>query len=269
MVSPDGFWMWNGAQWVPNTTAPAAAQAPTTSPDGLWIWNGTQWVPNAYQAIAPYASAGFRALLATLFLALNVFSVLLLMTFDVLDWIHVAQGGGEEGNLFVAAGLVALFGAVAYYGSFIPAVVFFCMWLHRTVRNMPSLGSPNPRFSPGVAVGLCFVPFLNLVQPLLSVLDAWRGSAPDRRWLPRDLRTGVPPVIVGWWAAWLVARVLTWSAYGLGTSSDAATLIASSVVDLIGNSVLIVAGVLAIAIVRQVTARQDRRNELIESGQLV
>jgi len=39
-LSPDGRYVWNGAQWVP--TAPRAQ----LSPDGRWIWNGVQWIPN-------------------------------------------------------------------------------------------------------------------------------------------------------------------------------------------------------------------------------
>lgn len=47
--SPDGRWMWNGAQWVP-TQAPTPAPAPPPvaihySPDGQWMWNGSTWVP--------------------------------------------------------------------------------------------------------------------------------------------------------------------------------------------------------------------------------
>jgi hypothetical protein len=41
MLSPDGAYVWNGREWVPN----AAAQAPR-SPDGAYVWNGREWVPN-------------------------------------------------------------------------------------------------------------------------------------------------------------------------------------------------------------------------------
>ena len=40
MLSPDGAYVWNGREWIPNT----AAQAPR-SPDGAYVWNGREWVP--------------------------------------------------------------------------------------------------------------------------------------------------------------------------------------------------------------------------------
>ena len=40
MLSPDGAWVWNGREWVPN-----AAGQPQRSPDGAYYWNGREWVP--------------------------------------------------------------------------------------------------------------------------------------------------------------------------------------------------------------------------------
>ena len=266
VVSPDGYWAWNGNQWVPNVSAPAAV----TSPDGYWMWNGVQWVPNTYRAIPPYMSAGFRATMTTLFLALNVFGMVLLIAFDVVDAMRIQQAAPSGSTLDVATGLTALFATVGYYGSFIPAVVFFCMWLHRIVRNMPSLGSPDPRFSPALAVGLSFVPFVNLIQPLSSVLDAWRGSPADHRWLDRQARRsgGVPVAIVIWWAAWLGSRAVTWSAFLLSRDNESPLQFVSAFVDIAGNLVLVIAAVMLLRIVRGLTARQERRHELIESGRL-
>jgi len=281
VVSPDGYWMWNGTQWVPNTTAPApaavvatsvpvSAQAPVTSPDGLWIWNGAQWVPNAFRSIFSYESAGFRAMMATLFICVNVVGILLFMTFDVLDGIRLEQGGPASGTLFLIEGFIAIFGLIGYYGGFIPAVVFFVMWVHRVVRNMPSLGAVDPRFTPGAAVAWCFVPFVNLVQPFFSVLDAWRGSIPAHRWLDRAARRAgpVPSLVAGWWAAWLGARLLTWIGYLMTQSSDTTVKVEGTFVDVFGNGVLVLAAALAILVVRRLTAQQDRRNQLIASGQL-
>lgn len=271
MVSPDGYWRWDGTNWVPNTTAPAAAQAPTTSPDGLWMWNGAQWVPNTYQAVAPYASADLRATLTTIFIAINVVGVLLFIAFDILDATNISQGDPQEGGLYFAAGATAFLSLITYYGSFIAAVVFFCMWLHRIVRNMPSLGAPDPSFSPTVAVVLSFVPFMNLVQPLLSIIDAWRASPTDRRWLDRSARRSVriPILIVGWWAAWLISRLVTWAGALVSISNGGEGYkIAGLVIDAVGDVLLIAAAALAILVVRRLTARQDARNQLIVSGQI-
>jgi hypothetical protein len=54
MLSPDGAYLWNGREWVPN---PASGR--TVSPDGAYVWNGSQWVPNVALAVAA-APARFR-----------------------------------------------------------------------------------------------------------------------------------------------------------------------------------------------------------------
>jgi len=41
------------------------------------------------------------------------------------------------------------------------------------------------------------------------------------------------------------------------------------VFDVVGGSVQIVAAVLCVMVIREVTARQERKNQLIASGQLV
>jgi hypothetical protein len=37
-ISPDGYFQWNGTQWLP-------IELGTKSKDGFWIWNGSRWVP--------------------------------------------------------------------------------------------------------------------------------------------------------------------------------------------------------------------------------
>lgn len=54
----------------------------------------------------------------------------------------------------------------------------------------------------------------------------------------------------------------------MSRTSDPGTLAASTSVDLASAVVLIAAAVLAVFTVRDVTLRQDRKNELIASGQL-
>jgi hypothetical protein len=43
-ISPDGFYVWDGAQWVQRQAAQVAPQQ-QLSPDGRHAWNGQQWVP--------------------------------------------------------------------------------------------------------------------------------------------------------------------------------------------------------------------------------
>ena len=238
------------------------------SPDGYWMWNGTQWVPNPYRptgappVAAAYESAGFRSRVTVILLGVNILGLVLLIGFDAVDALF-GQGNPRD-TVTILIGLDALIAAVTFYGSLIAAITFFSMWLHRTVRNMPALGSPDPRLSPGRAVGFCFIPILNLFNPFYSVLDAWRGSDSSRRWLDIAARKQVRGsfLLSAWWIAWLVGGVLSRVAFGMsGASGDE--------VDVVANVVVIAAALLAILVVRDVTARQEHKNELIASGQLV
>lgn len=247
------------------------------SPDGYWMWNGVQWVPNPYRPAAPpvawarpYETADFRAFMAILFLIANAVAVGLSTSWDFVN-IAYLQTVNPDQNFKALWALLALLVILLAYGTLIPAYVFFSMWVHRVVRNMAALGSPDWRTSPGLSVGLSFIPVANLAYPYLAVLDAWRASEPGTRWLDRATRSMIrpPAIAVAWWALWILAFVASRTAYFMERSSDVNMKITGSLFD-IANAVLIIgAAVFAILVIRALTARQDRKNELIATGQLV
>jgi len=138
---------------------------------------------------------------ATVALAANAVSGLPITTYTVLTVYTPGNFNTQPRPLE----MLAIVSAIALVVTFVPAVAFFCMWLHRAVQNMPALGSSDPRWSPGGAVGRGFVPILNFVHPLFSVLDAWRGADPSRRRLDVTERRAIraPTLIVAWWVLWL------------------------------------------------------------------
>jgi hypothetical protein len=246
------------------------AQPPAqVSPDQQWAWNGTQWVPNAPTAPASnqpswaraYEPAGSLARWAVLLIVANLASEVLL-TLALVVGVDFAPASPDDTQALVL-GVLLLTAIAAYVGTFIPAVVLFCMWLHRAVGNMPALGSPDARWSPAGAVGRCFIPFLNLAHPLLGALDAWRGADASGRHL--DLvarkRLRAPGVMVGWWALWLIAAYL-------GRASSEVTGSSGAVLDALAGAASVAAGVLAILVVQRLTARQELKHQLIETGRL-
>jgi hypothetical protein len=103
-----------------------------------------------------------------------------------------------------------------------------------------------------------------------GTLDAWRASDPTQRWAswPARKQKRPPALIVLWWSAWLIGNVISRISFQMARSSDSGTVAAASGVDLASSIILIAAAVLAILTIRDVTRRQDRKNELIASGQL-
>ena len=209
---------------------------------------------------APYESAGYRSLVTQIVIGANILGFLLLIVWDALDAVY----GPTPSDAFTLIDAVDLVAVLVFYGTLVAAIVFFCMWLHRIVRNMPALGSPDPRWSPARAVVYCFIPFLNLVHPLWSVLDASRGADPSRRWLDRAARRTIraPILLASWWALWLIGGYVSRIALRTnGTGGD--------ILDMVANVIGIGAAVLCVLVIRDVTARQERKNQLIASGQLV
>jgi Domain of unknown function (DUF4328) len=255
-----------------------AQQAGQLSPDGKWLWNGAEWIPHTPVAAAPvaatwarpYESARFRATFVTVLLLANVAALVIGIFFDAVLFASRAGTSTLSDTQSVAIGLLALAYLITFYGTFISCIVLFCMWLHRVVRNMPALGALDARWSPAGAVGRCFIPILNLAHPMSGTLEAWRSSDPTQRWPNVVSRKGMrpPAQIIGWWAAWLIGGLLSRVAFQLGRSNDAGEVAASALVDLAGAVLLIAAALLAVLVVRDVTARQDRKNALITAGQL-
>jgi hypothetical protein len=241
-------------------------QVGQVSPDGRWFWDGTRWVPTPPQpqayapAVEAFESAAGRANLASIFIGLSIAGIGVLAIANLAIDLEPANPS-ESQDLTV--GLLALVGLMAWIGTYVTAIVFFCMWLHRVVRNMPALGSPDPRWTPARAVGYCFVPFLNFVHPLWSVLDAWRGSDASRRVLYLQDRAvlGTPPLLVSWWVLWL-------GGLGISRVSSNMTGPIAAALDVASGLALMGAAVLLIQIVRRLTARQDHKQELIASGAL-
>ncbi len=238
---------------------------PTVSADGYWMWDGVSWVPNpqrpqAYtRPVVPYASAQGRAQLASILVGVSILGSVLLMSATVL--IDLVPEPGDDQLL--ALGLFDLFAIGVWAVTWVAAIVAFCVWLHRVIRNMPALGSLDPRWSPSRAIVYCFVPIIWLVHPLRSVLDVWRGSDPSWRWIDLSMRKTIrtPALMVGWWALWLIGNY----SVNLGSRLHDAT---AATLHIAGGICTVGASVLCIAIIRELTARQERKQELIASGRL-
>ena len=102
------------------------------------------------------------------------------------------------------------------------------------------------------------------------MLDAWRASDPRWRWLNQTARKalGVPALPAAWWTLYLLALVMNRVSAVIDRSSDVGIRVAGSAVDIASSVVLIGAAVLAIFVVRDLTTRQELKNELIASGRL-
>jgi hypothetical protein len=152
--------------------------------------------------------------------------------------------------LTAVAGLVGLFGLAS-----LAITVLWIIWMWRAASNAQLLARARQRFSPGWAIGGWFIPFANLVIPGLQMADIWRGSAdPDER---------VPPstgLVWTWWIVFIVGRLSLLAAPGgvrLGHLYRVSELDTRVTVSIAGNVLVAVSAVLAILVVRRITAGQE------------
>src|SRR5262245_36179640 len=146
--------------------------------------------------------------------------------------------------------------------AFIAAVVLFLRWFHAAYRNLKALGQPDLRFTTGWAIGAWFVPFLNLWRPKQIANDIWTGSGPDTPSLRASGWKGHPlPLLLGaWWTVWIISiyagNVVLRTLFDTDTAEEIRT---ADWVDITSVAVDAAAAILAIQVVRRLTARQEER----------
>jgi len=146
--------------------------------------------------------------------------------------------------------------------------VAFLFWLHRVVVNNGVLGAAPGRFTSREAVGVWFIPFADLVLPLLVVRDAWRAADPMRlhSTLEERRRSRVPWYVTVWWFVFVAATFVTYAA-GLSASGAANPLLAlhnTSTSVLAGIGLAWVAALFAMVTVIQLTRRQEAKAYTLE-----
>ena len=166
---------------------------------------------------------------------------------------------------------------LAVVAVYIASIVFFVRWFHRAYSNLTALGA-ELRFSTRWAIWGWFVPILWLWRPKQIANDIWRGSDPSARSV-HITKTEVAGLISVWWAAWIIdGFVFTRStvAYAdapsatdagflavIGDTTGAEDIRNSAILDAVGSCIDIAAAVLAILVVRRLTARQQERQRML------
>jgi Domain of unknown function (DUF4328) len=165
------------------------------------------------------------------------------------------------------SGLVAL----AQGALYVAVIVLFIVWFHRAYSNLPALGATHLRWGTGWAIGAWFVPILNLWRPKQIANDIWRASDPQTppqqgaSWRERD----VPAVFQWWWAAYLVTQWIGNGALRASLRADTPSELArSAIIYALSDAFDILAALLAIAVVRRTTARQDERAARLDAATL-
>ena len=148
--------------------------------------------------------------------------------------------------------------------------VLFMIWQYRLAQNAELLRRDRLSFGPGWAIGGWFIPFANFVLPYLQLRQSARASDPD---LPpgESFRNGrVPGIVTAWTVLFIASTALMAVGIGMRGQPEDARYQAHPVREfgeafasgdrVAGLSMLVsvAAAIVAILMVRTVTARQDK-----------
>ena len=249
---PDGSWSrWDAGleQWVP-FQAPAARTRPFEHLGGIAKWTiGAVLFDLAMSAVA--AAIALRLLAS-------------IEPTEQIDFEEFARSGYQAA--------LQLPGVVTYLSG-----ILFAVWFYRAYQNVLALRATG-RYSPGWAIGAWFVPILNLFRPKQIADDIWRTSDPALSTEPGSswMELKVDPLLHWWWAAWVLTSVVgivlfpiaffgqpnasdIFSESGANGPSFAPFIRAFSMTIVASSASRIVAGLLAIRVVKVLTERQAER----------
>ena len=245
----------------PPANPPAHWYPDPTDAGSLRYWDGGSWTAHTYPAAGYVADAGQAAPagLGSLAMAVRVLVGLcgLAALFDlgVQAWGGVVISAAAADPAHLEIQLLDLYDLLDV-ASVLPALalalaagVVWLVWQHRLASTVPRAAL---RRSPGWHVWSWLIPIVNLLFPFQNMADLHRaltpvnGSARAAR-LPLSFRF--------WWLAWLASSAFTFGAARVSSMPDVtlATLAQASVVAAIGDGLEIIAAVLAIRIVGQLS----------------
>jgi hypothetical protein len=140
-------------------------------------------------------------------------------------------------------------------------LVLIVIWTYRAAKNNEALGRMYPRLKPGWGIAGWLIPLANFVIPLLMLQDLWRGAEPNTARGDASWRENRGSSLIGWyWAVFVVSSIR------VGLGRDSARFVSPSqlrglrthdVIALIGMVATIAAAILAVQVVRRLTARQE------------
>ncbi|MEU1668357.1 DUF4328 domain-containing protein [Streptomyces sparsogenes] len=185
----------------------------------------------------------------------------------------IADGATVTGKTIDEANDADDFAVVTFYLStavMIAVTVVWPIWFRRLRLNAEVYAPGQHRFGSGWAAGSWFTPVVQLWFPKQIANDIWRASSPQG---PQNVRRGL---LNGWWVTWIVGIVMFLAGLvefgkangkahdeGLSEFNGHIDDMASGLAMIMfAYLVTIAAAILALLLVRQITAMQEQRASL-------
>jgi len=137
----------------------------------------------------------------------------------------------------------------------------FTQWVYRASRNLRQFGAQKLRFSPRWAAGYFYVPVYGLWRPYQAMREIWQASEAEDGASPIARAAVRTPKLLPWW--WSFYLLMNYTGFRvLGATLRAETLPDYSRVaafSAMQDVFTLVAAILAVAVIRNIEARQARR----------
>jgi hypothetical protein len=131
--------------------------------------------------------------------------------------------------------------------ALVVGAIGFLLWFRRAYGNAIALGH-RASFTPGWAIGAWFVPLLNLVRPYQIASAMWRHAGKH---------VGNGPLLGFWWAFWIGNDLFAQIGGLLWASHNEDTMLLGIQLTIVADIASVVAGVLAVDVVRKLTRAHE------------
>ena len=175
---------------------------------------------------------------------------------------HTDLTADNDGQQFVRTALIT---------AYLISGVVFLIWLYRARRNLLAVGSRAQRYSSPWAIGLFFVPLLNLYYAYDVVTDLWKQSNPDvglsdaflKEHASRLEQYSSKTALIGLWWGFVIASVVMARISGTFAShvTDIPDLISESWIGMISDALRIVGTIILIVLVNRMDMRLEEKHK--------
>lgn len=175
---------------------------------------------------------------------------------------HTDLTADNDGQQLVRTALVA---------AYLISGVVFLIWLYRARRNVLAVGSRGQRYSSPWAIGLFFVPFLNLYYSYDIVTDLWKQSNPDAGLSDTFLRQHASTLeqyssktaLIGLWWGFVIASIVVAriSSTFASHATDIPDLISENYIGMISDALRIVGIIILIVLVNRIDVRLEEKHK--------
>lgn len=179
----------------------------------------------------------------------------------VADGVEVSESeAGMNDALYAGVGILQMLLLLA------TAVTWF-VWLDASYKNLRLVGSGTTKFTSGWVIGYWFIPVVNLFRPYQIIKELWLRSKDRNEHATIDTHTS-PLLVAGWWLVWIVSGVVGRIFFRESLAAeDLASFVASTKSGILSDGVGVLAGLLALLVVRDINVFQRQWRSRITIGE--